>query len=441
MRTPSFSLTQDDEFVIAAVHVPHIKVSEIDFAIDGCDFRLSAAPYFLRLTMPHALAEDGRERASFDHESGTLTCFLPKASHGLVFPDLDLLTRLLPPPRRNPLAVPMLEVLSSTTAPPPSADTPLDLDWHQSPPLIADDAPPSPAVALGLASVTYGFNRAYTRVFAPFADEWSDFLDTPAPESLVLAAIRPARLLAEEDRFDPDHYLADTVDDDAAIASLLRFKPHWVLEYEARKDAAADAAPVEREFTDDEKRAMLELPNREHLLLPGHDRVLLIGLVDLLFGYAYDVRTTLGDATVESGWTMCKLSAQLSWLDELHTLDDAWRSCMRRALTYPLYRSWALACKVWKDVKVLLKLGRRAVLRALLAMRHTLDRSEQRRLLARVYLDDYCVWLQRVGDEAVRQLTREVLPVEPVKAGLFECIDLDEVESYARQHEQLEALD
>ena len=33
------------------------------------------------------------------------------------------------------------------------------------------------------------------------------------------------------------------------------------------------------------------------------------------FGYAYDHRTTSGDPTVESAWTICTLSAALSWLD------------------------------------------------------------------------------------------------------------------------------
>jgi protein SHQ1 len=439
MRTPTFTLSQDDEFVIAAVHVPHIKVSEIDFCIDECQVSLSAKPYFLRLTMPHALAEDGRQRASFDHESGTLTLHLPKAEPRLHFPDLDLLTLLLPAARRNPDAVPMLEVLNSSAAAerPPSPSTELDLDWHQQLP-GAPAAAPAPSIRI--APVAYGFNRAYTGVFAPYADELSDFLDTPAPESLALADVRAARLQAEEERFDADHYLADFVDDEGSVAALLRFKPHWIGAYEAHKQAASDAASA-IDFTDDEKRALLALPNREHLILPGHDKVLLLGLVDLLFGYAYDVRTTLGDATVESGWTICKLSAQLSWLDELRTLDDVWRSAMRRALTYPLYRNWSLAAKVWKDVKVILKLGRRAILRAVLSIRHTLERSDQRRLLARVFMDDYCVWVQRVDDEQLRALTRDILPVEPQKAGLFECIDLTEVEAYAAQHEQLEALD
>ena len=41
----------------------------------------------------------------------------------------------------------------------------------------------------------------------------------------------------------------------------------------------------------------------------------LTGLVDVVFGFAYDQRTTLGDSTCESAWTVAKLSPTLSWFD------------------------------------------------------------------------------------------------------------------------------
>lgn len=41
----------------------------------------------------------------------------------------------------------------------------------------------------------------------------------------------------------------------------------------------------------------------------------LLGLADVLFAYAYDHRTTTGDATVESAWTVAVLSPLLSWLE------------------------------------------------------------------------------------------------------------------------------
>lgn len=39
-----------------------------------------------------------------------------------------------------------------------------------------------------------------------------------------------------------------------------------------------------------------------------------LSLVDILYAFSYDFRTTLGENTVESAWTINKLSATLCWL-------------------------------------------------------------------------------------------------------------------------------
>lgn len=59
------------------------------------------------------------------------------------------------------------------------------------------------------------------------------------------------------------------------------------------------------------------LSNREYLIEAGsvEERRVLLGLADILFAYAYDHRTTTGDASVESAWTVAVLSPLLSWLE------------------------------------------------------------------------------------------------------------------------------
>ncbi|CAN0180364.1 unnamed protein product, partial [Discosporangium mesarthrocarpum] len=59
------------------------------------------------------------------------------------------------------------------------------------------------------------------------------------------------------------------------------------------------------------------LPNREHLVPLGsrEEEEVLLGLGDVLFGYAYDHRTTGGEPSVESAWTVAVLSPLLSWLE------------------------------------------------------------------------------------------------------------------------------
>ncbi len=69
-------------------------------------------------------------------------------------------------------------------------------------------------------------------------------------------------------------------------------------------------------FTEAEREQMRRLP-RVEVLVAGSDavRTCLLSLVDLVFAYAYDHRTTLGEPSVESAWTVARLSATLSWLE------------------------------------------------------------------------------------------------------------------------------
>jgi protein SHQ1 len=84
----------------------------------------------------------------------------------------------------------------------------------------------------------------------------------------------------------------------------------------------------------------------------------LFGLVDILYGFAFDERCTMCEGNCESGWAMTKLSATLSWLDTQPSVEDAVYVSIRRALSFPLFRSWALACKVVDNMRAILLLAR-----------------------------------------------------------------------------------
>lgn len=83
-------------------------------------------------------------------------------------------------------------------------------------------------------------------------------------------------------------------------------------------------------------------------------------------------------------------------------------AALRRTLIYPLYRSWTLAQACARDVADTLLLGKRATLKALLYAHRALTWSDTRHALARLYLDDYCVWLQRVSRTRLRRLATHV---------------------------------
>lgn len=66
----------------------------------------------------------------------------------------------------------------------------------------------------------------------------------------------------------------------------------------------------------------------------------------------------------------------------------------RSALAFPLYRSWALADACKTDAAQFLLRGTRTVLRCLLELRAILDAHEVYYVYSRIWLDDFCRWIQ-----------------------------------------------
>lgn len=145
-------------------------------------------------------------------------------------------------------------------------------------------------------------------------------------------------------------------------------------------------------FSSKEEAMMRDLPNKEYLL--SYEKGTYLGLVDLMFAYAYNHRITEGDNNVESVWCIGRISPTLSSLEQFTVLKDVLISSYRRALTYPLYRNLSLCEKVLQDVYIMFKLGKRAILKALLDMKNLFDHHDVYYVYSKIYLDDYCVWIQ-----------------------------------------------
>lgn len=96
MLTPPFDVTQDDDFVVVHLRIPFAKLEDMDFYIDGTNFKFYMRPYFLQLCFPARLVENGAEKAVYNRETNGLDVFLPKETKGQVFPNLDLPTTLRP---------------------------------------------------------------------------------------------------------------------------------------------------------------------------------------------------------------------------------------------------------------------------------------------------------------------------------------------------------
>jgi len=267
----------------------------------------------------------------------------------------------------------------------------------------------SEAAATGLeplshAAAGYGFNRAYSGVFAHVPPSEAS-MHCPSPDEPGAPAepeLVVLRLRHESEAYDDEHYAADLVCEDEEIAAALAFEPWWV-----RTEAAGAGVGAAEDAVRLEKEQLLRLRFREHLLGEGEARTAVSnGLVDLLYAACYDWRTTLGEGTCESAWTVVTLSATLAWLARFEEVPakEVAVSCVRRCLAYPLYRHWRLALAVLDDVARVLALGAPAVLKCLLRLHALLESAEgEASLLNSLFLEDYLGWAQAGKGAASRQ--------------------------------------
>lgn len=105
----------------------------------------------------------------------------------------------------------------------------------------------------------------------------------------------------ELEDFKEEHYMADFMEDEC-------IKPY--ITYVAEWDTLQKDDIV---FNKTEIDLLKELPNKEYLLQAEDIQKLCLSLVDILYASCYNHRTTMGENTVESCWTINKLSSTLSW--------------------------------------------------------------------------------------------------------------------------------
>ncbi|KAJ7474795.1 SHQ1-domain-containing protein [Mycena latifolia] len=352
---------------------------------------------------PEAVASSAR----YDPSSGYLTVTLTKESRGQEFADLDLLPKLLAP--RPSQQTPLIEVIGTEDA--DEADElvartdalSLEREREQEEILLAaendwqipQEVPSAdPSITMALTQ-TYGFLNLHLGYFKHVAHTENESRER-----------RIKRWKHEDEKWDEEHYMADYADDEYIQELLLWTNPH-----------VAATAPFQ--FTDEENLALLNLPRKEYLIDGRQTKSLYLTLVSILFSYAYETRTTLGDFTPESAWTICSLTPTFSALDpppysalatSSHMPSPAdLTACLaqsyRRSLAFPLYRSFALAEACRADVAGLLLLGTRTVLRVLLETRHVLAHHEVYYVYSKIWLEDFCVWVQSSArDDTLREL-------------------------------------
>ena len=64
--TPRFSISQDEKMLYIEIHVPYVRVSEMEFHIDRHHFTFWCKPYLLNLQLPGEIVDDDRAKAVYD---------------------------------------------------------------------------------------------------------------------------------------------------------------------------------------------------------------------------------------------------------------------------------------------------------------------------------------------------------------------------------------
>ncbi|XP_042679662.1 protein SHQ1 homolog isoform X2 [Centrocercus urophasianus] len=389
MITPDFELSQDPDFLTIIIRVPYARVSELDLFFEGEDFKFYVKPYFLRLTLPGRVVENGREKASYDTDKGTFTIQLPKESPGQYFEGLDMLTSLLAP-KKSRTAKPLVEEIGV----PADLEEEEEFDWEVEQTLHkeASEGPLS-------LQCYYGFGNLRSGVFQRLQDELGDVIDVKDPDQTPTDERRMKRLEAEAAKFDPDHYLADFFEDEA-VQHVLKYKPWWVGAHEKvmalQGESSQSDSPTSVIFSEEEREQLRKFTNKSYLLDKRSRHHVYLGLIDILLAYCYEICVNEGDKNVESSWNVRKLSATLCWLECFTSIHDVLVSFGRRVVCYPLYRHFGLVTRAFSDTVMILQLGRAAVLKCLLDVHRIFRESDPAYILNDLFITDYCIWIQRV---------------------------------------------
>ncbi|KAG8847870.1 hypothetical protein FRB96_001385 [Tulasnella sp. 330] len=423
------------------------KASEVEIHVEGTLFSVHINPYFLRLHLPANVIEDDASSAQYDPGAGYLTITLTKENKGEDFKDLDMLTKLLVPPgvweaesrSRDEGDSPRIEVLGGSDVVAGDGHledafdklsdetrrmrlngvegTPgLDLeeerailleaekrDWSYPQAFEDNSGLSSSSTVPSLAGVSrpYGFLDSYSGYFkhVTYSDNEVNELG-PDAEHLTSEERRSRREENEDKKWDPEYYLADYVNDED-IQGIIQWKSPY--------DPSNPVSEIE--FTEEENAVILRLPRKEYLITPTQTHALYLTLVNVLFSYAYDHRTTQNDPTPESAWTICSLTPAFSALDTSPSLSPSPSrspnahltstlvASYRRALAFPLYRNWELCERCREDVVDIMSRGRRCVTRALLRLKRILDRHETYYVYSKIWVNDYVVWVQAYASD------------------------------------------
>jgi len=392
--------------------------------MDECDFRFFSKPYYLRLHLPGPVTESEKASGSWDAETSSFVVKCPKVNEGEDFPGLDMLTQLLMPKGETQVKN-KIEVIGGDDLEGESDEEETEIDWYYEQKL------PEEALS-NKEGDRYGFGFKQFGVYKSLLAEYAEIVDLVDPDSMSQEQRDAARKEKEFNDFSSDHYLCDLYDSVDEVEECLAYvSPFRECIIDQEGSVTVNRAHPCLSFTKEEQEQLLSLPTKQLVVSPSILPSVHLGLADLLYGYSYSCRV-LGTDSVEMGWCCAKISSSLSCLARFYSPWQLVTTGIRRALSYPLYRHWALAIATWEDVVLLLKLGKAAIIKCLLSIILAMNSTPGYYIFNQLYVTDYATWLQTVPESHLLSLASAVEKVLKKVTKEDAELDLPEIEEAAR---------
>lgn len=262
-------------------------------------------------------------------------------------------------------------------------------------------------------STIYGYGYGWKRhgVLLKFQEDVGELFDLKQPDVVPIEERIELCRDFDKQHFKQEHYLADLFEPDEQFLASMNFE--------------IDAKTLAFNDLDREQLKNLQIRQLDGFGLKAVQQQISYSLLDLVCAYLYDLRTTDGEHSVESGWTIKKLSPSLSFLVQWPDVGAAVVGFLRRSLVFPIYRNWRLSLKVLDDVELVLETGRVAVLKCLLEIRRIFNSSsgDCYYLFNQLFLDDFCLWIQS-ADELIIDNLKDRLKLARKKVEK-ECLGFD----------------
>lgn len=386
MLMPSFSLSQTPDSLIINVRAPYCNVGELETDVSDDCFTFACFPYYLQFTLPGSVREYCEIGCSYCFITEEFEFMLEKRFPGEEFKDLDIYPKLLIGAK-------------------PAVNRSMLLEE-------------------GMESCCYGFAMKGNKPFSSVAQEFSDIFDID-PTLTPLKGRRVSKLIMEQSKFKGSHYLADLHDEEKTVLNIIEQTSPW----KELKHDDIDCSVEEENFFKNHPKTI-----SENALTPLEQTYCLNGLIDILFAYCYDQRTTYFEGTCESSWTISKLAATLCCFYAFQNARDVIISAFRRSLIYPLYRNFALCETVFEDLKDILRLKRKFVIKCLLHIYDTFLNS-QRYILNTLYINDYIHYVnfskEDLCDKALCELEKIKINKSDLGLNLYLVEEVGGIATYA----------